>query len=179
MVPQGVRLVSLWDSEYGCAPFVKATHDIAADKLFRLRPNLCLWGPPPPYPGRGRPARHGPAFKLREPLTWGLPASKLELCDPELGRVQVLVWRLLHFRQAADQPLVVVRIERLEAAHTARDPGVLWLGWHGAEPPPLATWWDWYLRRFAVDHWHRFAKQDLHWTLPHRRPQSRPNAGAT
>ncbi len=68
---------------------------------------------------------------------------------------------------AADQPLVVVRIERLEAAHTARDPGVLWLGWHGAEPPPLATWWDWYLRRFAVDHWHRFAKQDLHWTLPH------------
>lgn len=163
----GVRLVSLWDSEYGCARFVKATHDIAADKLFRLRPNRCLWGPPPPYPGRGRPAVHGPAFKLGEPLTWGLPASKLELCDPELGRVQVLVWRLLHFRQAADQPLVVVRIERLEAAHTARDPGVLWLGWHGAEPPPLATWWDWYLRRFAVDHWHRFAKQDLHWTLPH------------
>ncbi len=123
VVPQGVRLVSLWDSEYGCAPFVKATHDIAADKLFRLRPNLCLWGQPPPYPGRGRPARHGPAFKLREPLTWGLPASKLELCDPELGRgCKVLVWRLLHFRQAADQPLVVVRIERLEAAHTARDP---------------------------------------------------------
>jgi hypothetical protein len=23
------------------------------------------------------------------------------------------------------------------------------------------------LQRFAVDHWHRFAKQDLHWTLPH------------
>ena len=163
----GVRLVSLWDSEYGCAPFVNATHDIVADKLFRLRPNLCLWGPPPPYPGRGRPAVHGPAFRLREPLTWGQPASKLELCDPALGRVQVLVWRRLHFRQAADQPLVVVRIERLDAAHTKRDPGVLWLGWHGAEPPPLATWWDWYLRRFAVDHWHRFAKQDLHWTLPH------------
>jgi hypothetical protein len=163
----GVRLVSLWDSEYGCAPFVKATHDIPADKLFRLRPNRCLWGPPPPYRGRGRPAVHGPAFKLREPLTWGQPASKLELLDPQLGRVQVLVWRLLHFRQAAAQPLVVVRIERLDAAHTPRDPGVLWLGWHGAEPPPLAIWWDWYLRRFAVDHWHRFAKQDLHWTLPH------------
>ena len=163
----GVRLVSLWDSEYGCAPFVKATHDIPADKLFRLRPNLCLWGPPPPYGGRGRPALHGPAFKLREPLTWGQPASKLELMDPELGRVQVLVWRWLHFRQAAAQSLVVARIERLDAAHTVRDPGVLWLGWQGAEPPPLATWWDSYLRRFAVDHWHRFAKQDLHWTLPH------------
>jgi hypothetical protein len=23
-----------------------------------------------------------------------------------------------------------------------------------------------YLRRFAVDHWNRFAKQRLHWTLP-------------
>ncbi len=164
--PLGIRPVSLWDSEYGCATFVRATHDIPADKLFRLRPNLCLWGPPPPYAGRGRPAVHGPAFKLREPLTWGQPASKLELVDPELGRVQILVWRQLHFRQAADQPLVVVRIERLDAAHTARDPGVLWLGWHGAEPPPIAIWWDWYLRRFAVDHWHRFAKQDLFWTVP-------------
>ena len=161
-----VRLVSLWDSEYGCAPFVNATYDIPADKLFRLRPNLCLWGPPPPYLGRGRPAVHGPAFKLREPLTWGQPASKLELLDPELGRVQVRVWRLLHFRKAGTHPLVVARIERLDAAHTARDPGVFWVGWQGAEPPPLATWWDWYLRRFAVDHWHRFAKQALHRTLP-------------
>ena len=165
-----VRLVSLWDSEYGCAPFVNATYDIPAAKLFRLRPNLCLWGPPPPYPGRGRPAVHGPAFKLRAPLTWGQPASKLELLDPNLGRVQVLVWRLLHFRKAGAHPLVVARIERLAAAHTARDPGVLWVGWQGAEPPTLATWWDWYLRRFAVDHWHRFAKQDLHWTLPQLAP---------
>jgi len=23
------------------------------------------------------------------------------------------------------------------------------------------------LRRFAIDHWNRFAKQRLHWTLPH------------
>jgi hypothetical protein len=163
----GVRLVSLWDSECGCAPFVNATQDIPADKLFRLRPNLALYGPPPAYRGWGCPARHGPAFKLCEPLTWGQPASKLELTDPDLGRVQVLVWHLMHFRRAADQPLIVVRVQRLDAAHTACDSGVLWLDWHGAEPPPVATWWDWYLRRFAVDHWHRFAKQDLHWTLPH------------
>jgi hypothetical protein len=70
------------------------------------------------------------------------------------------------YRKAGAHPLVVARIERLDAAHTARDPGVLWVGWQGAEPSPLATWWDWYLRRFAVDHWHRFAKQGLHWTLP-------------
>ncbi|NJM59711.1 MAG: hypothetical protein HC849_05165 [Oscillatoriales cyanobacterium RU_3_3] len=29
--------------------------------------------------------------------------------------------------------------------------------------------WFKYLRRFAVDHWYRFAKQRLHWTLPNLR----------
>jgi hypothetical protein len=39
----------MWDSEYSCAPFVLKTADIAADKLVRLRSNLCLWSAPPPY----------------------------------------------------------------------------------------------------------------------------------
>src|SRR4028119_1153415 len=38
-----VRPISLWDSEYGCAPFVLQTANIAADKLMRLRSNLCFW----------------------------------------------------------------------------------------------------------------------------------------
>lgn len=33
------RPISLWDSEYGCAPFVKATADIQADKVIRIRPD--------------------------------------------------------------------------------------------------------------------------------------------
>ena len=45
----GVRPISFWDSEYGCASFVNQTADIEADKVMRLRPNRCLWGPPPPY----------------------------------------------------------------------------------------------------------------------------------
>jgi hypothetical protein len=32
--------------------------------------------------------------------------------------------------------------------------------------PPLTEVWRLYLRRFAVDHWYRFIKQRLHWTLP-------------
>ena len=32
--------------------------------------------------------------------------------------------------------------------------------------PPRAEVWRFYLRRFALDHWYRFAKQRLHWTLP-------------
>jgi hypothetical protein len=61
------RPLSLWDSEYGCAPFVKASADIPADKVMRLRPNRCLYGPPPPYSGIGRPQVHGAKFKLKDP----------------------------------------------------------------------------------------------------------------
>ena len=39
----------------------------------------------------------------------------------------------------------------------------------GARTLPLATVWFQYLRRFGVDHWYRFAKQRLHWTLPNLR----------
>ncbi|MDM9582091.1 hypothetical protein QUD05_11095 [Nostoc sp. GT001] len=46
-----VRPISVWDSEYGCAPFVLKTASIPADILVRLRSNLCLWGEPGAYPG--------------------------------------------------------------------------------------------------------------------------------
>jgi hypothetical protein len=42
----------------------------------------------------------------------------------------------------------------------------LWLTWLGIEMPALFDFWRLYLRRFAIDHWYRFAKQRLHWTLP-------------
>jgi hypothetical protein len=57
-------------------------------------------------------------------LTWGQPTNKLELTDPDLGQVQVLVGRQLHFRKVAQQAFLVVRIEHLDAAHSAHDPGV-------------------------------------------------------
>jgi hypothetical protein len=161
------RPISLWDAEYGCAPFVLATADIPADKVMRLRPNLCLWGPPPPYGGQGRPRKHGAKFKLSDPATWDPPAASLEVDDLELGRVQVSLWREKHFRKAAAHPLLVVRIHRQAARGTRRDPKDLWLTWVGEEPPPLTEWWRVYLRRFAVDHWYRFAKQRQYWTLPH------------
>lgn len=32
--------------------------------------------------------------------------------------------------------------------------------------PPLEQVWQLYLRRFTIDHWYRFLKQRLHWTVP-------------
>lgn len=161
------RPVSLWDAEYGCAPFILKTADIAADKIVRLRPNLCLWGPPPSYRGRYRPREHGAKFKLSDPTTWGPPAETWIVTDPELGQVELCLWRGLHFRKSKAHPMVVVRVHRPQARDTRRDPKDLWVAWIGQEPPPLADWWPLYLRRFAVDHWYRFAKQNLYWTLPH------------
>lgn len=161
------RPLVLLDSEYGNATFVRESADLAADKMFRLRPNLCLYGPPPPYSGHGRPRLHGDKFKLSDATTWGPAAEELTVEDAQLGPVQISLWRDRHFRQAAQHPLIVVRVERQQGRGTCREPKALWLGWIGEPPPPLPGWWRDYLRRFAVDHWYRFAKQRLHWTLPH------------
>ena len=160
------RPIVLLDAEYGCAPFVNASAHLPCDQIVRLRPNLCLWGPPPPYGGLGRYPKHGAKFKLKEPTTWGAPDETLTVEDPQLGGVKLSLWRGKHFKKAATHSLIVLHIERLAARGTRRDPKDLWVAWVGELPPPLAEWWRLYLRRFAVDHWYRFAKGPLHWTLP-------------
>ena len=161
-----VRAISLWDAEYGCAPFLLATADIPTDKIIRLRPNLNLAGPPGAYKGRGRHPIHGDKFKFKDPQTWKKPERSLEMNDPDLGQLQVMIWKDLHFRKAAGCPLLVARLERLESKGTRRLPKVIWIAWIGEAPPEPDTWWQRYLRRYTVDHWSRFAKQRLYWTLP-------------
>ncbi|QFS48738.1 hypothetical protein GXM_06232 [Nostoc sphaeroides CCNUC1] len=51
-------------------------------------------------------------------------------------------------------------------AHPMSGAKPLWLVWVGIEMSPLSELWRLYFRRFAIDHWYRFAKQRLHWTLP-------------
>ena len=162
----GMRAISLWDAEYGCAPFLLATADIPTDKIIRLRPNLNLAGPPGPYKGRGRHPIHGDKFKFKDPQTWKEPESNFEMQDPDLGKLQVKIWKDLHFRKAATCPFIVARLERLESKWTRRLPKVIWVAWIGKEPPEADTWWQRYMRRYTVDHWYRFAKQRLYWTLP-------------
>lgn len=161
-----VRPISLWDSEYGCAPFVLKTADIGADKLMRLRSNLCLWGAPPAYSGMGRPRLHGVKFKLNDPQTWGEPVEDVEVNDPDLGRIRIRLWPELHFRKAPKHPMCLLQVERLDEKRSGRVSKPLWLAWLGTQFPPLDQVWLFYLRRFGVDHWYRFAKQRLHWTLP-------------
>lgn len=160
------RPISLWDSEYGCAPFILKTAEINADKLMRLRSNLCLWSAPPPYSGRGRPRIHGNKFKLNDPETWIEPAQTIDVNDSKLGFLRICVWHDFHFRGAALHSISLVLVERLNEDGSKRVVKPLWLAWVGEQMPRLDEVWRLYLRRFAVDHWYRFLKQRLHWTLP-------------
>ena len=162
-----VRPIAVYDSEYGNASFVKQTSGIEADLLLRLRPNMCLWGAPPPYCGKGRPKIHGDKFKLADKNTWGEPVATWEIEDHSWGTVQVQQWFGLHFRASATHSMHILRIT-VSGQHSGKpSPKPMWLGWLGGQMPSLEQTWRHYLRRFAVDHWNRFLKQRLHWTLPH------------
>jgi hypothetical protein len=161
-----LRPISLWDSEYGCAPFILKTASIPSDKLIRLRSNLCLWTAPPAYSGKGRPRLHGDKFKLNDATTWTPAIETIELDHPQLGLLKISLWNDLHFQASAHQPMQLIRVERLDQLYSWKMRSPLWLIWIGESMPPLAEIWQLYLRRFGVDHWYRLAKQRLYWTLP-------------
>lgn len=161
-----VRAISLWDSEYGCARFVLATANIACDKLMRLRSNRCLWSEPPAYGGRGRPRAHGDKFKLNDSTSWHSPDESVEVTDPQQGQLRLRCWHQLHFRAAPTHPMQLILVERLDEQGNPRVTKPVWVLWVGEAMPPLPEIWQLYCRRFGVDHWFRFAKSRLHWTLP-------------
>jgi hypothetical protein len=138
---------------------------LKADKLIRLRTSLALEGPTKPRTGRRGPQPiHGIKFKFRDPSTWWEPDQVIVDQDTEFGVVSVKIWHKLRFNKALDCPMTLVQIERQQTPGTRRKPKILWLAWIG-EPPP-ERWWRLYARRYPIDHWYRFAKGRLHWTLP-------------
>lgn len=160
------RPVSLWDSEYGCARFLKLTAEIACDKLIRLRPNRVVYGPPPSYCGHGRPPKHGDKFTLKDSTSWWSAQQRTEVQDPKLGHLRLQYWSNVHFKKSAEHPMQLILVERLNESGT-RTHRPLWLIWTGEAMPELDTIWALYLRRFCIEHWYRFIKQRLHWCLPH------------
>jgi hypothetical protein len=160
------RPLSLWDSEYGCARFIKLTVDIAGDKMMRLRPNRCLWTEPPVYQKKGRPRKHGEKFKLADPSTWLTPFETIEIDDSVWGKIEIKRWRGLHFRETADVPMDLILIQRQGTKLTVDTAKPIWLACLIEQMPKLEALWSIYQRRFAIDHWNRFAKQRLHWTKP-------------
>ena len=160
------RPIILLDSEYGNASLLNQTAEIEADFLIRIRSNRCLYSAPPPYTGKGRPRKHGQKFKLNEPSSWWEATETVVLEESKLGQLRVRMWNNLHFSESASRPMQLILVERILTEQLRPKPQPLWLVWVGQEMPPMSEIWRQYLRRFAVDHWYRFLKQRLHWTLP-------------
>jgi hypothetical protein len=163
-------VLAVLDREYGNATWVLAQADIQADCLMRVRKNACFWSAPPAYSGRGRPRKHGQKMRLNDPTTWFQTDVAIFIDEhPELGQVRVRQWLDLHFYRAAGQRVNLILVERMKPMSNGQPFPPLWLVWVGERTLPLETVWFKYLRRFGVDHWYRFAKQRLHWTLPNLR----------
>ena len=165
-------VLAVLDREYGNANWVLALAQasIQADCLMRVRKNACLWSAPPTYSGRGRPRKHGQKMRLNDPTTWLQADTVIEIDEyPELGQVRVSQWLDLHFYRAPEHPVNLILVERMKPMSNGQPFPPLWLAWVGERTLPLETVWFKYLRRFGVDHWYRFAKQRLHWTLPNLR----------
>jgi len=167
----GRAVILLADRWYAVAPFVRACRQLGAQALIRLKRNRKLYRAAPPRreKQRGAPCKHGPLFQGTRPETYGPADAEWEGVDEHGKRVVVSCWQGLHFREAPDAEVSVIRVHR-EAAHdTKRDPRESWFIWTGQEDIPLEQVRTWYRKRFSQEHGYRFLKQDLLWEQAHLR----------
>lgn len=131
--------------------------------LARLRSDRVLYGEPGSYSGRGRPRKHGAAFRFKDETTWPDPSEYVSFTDGHYGKVELRLWEGLHAREDAQTPFSVLRA----TIHLEREkpPKPLWLAWRGPALPPEELWRA-YQRRATVEASFRFRKQYLAWTLP-------------
>ena len=164
------RAIVVADRSYGNAPFLRASWEVACDKLIRLAKNRVWYRPAPARTGkRGAPCKDGERFKCDAPETHGPPDRVWEGQDEKGHRVLVKAWEHLHLKQARDIKGTVIRVTRFGATDSQRDPRVSWFLWVGQAPEPLARVWSLYKRRYSQEHGYRFCKQALLWDRPRLR----------
>ena len=78
-------------------------------------------------------------------------------------------WTGLHFREAPELEVGVIRVQREAARDSKRDPRESWFVWTDQQDIPLEQVRPWYRKRFSQEHGYRFLKQDLLWTAAHLR----------
>jgi hypothetical protein len=169
LVPASARLLA--DRWYATGPFVQACQRLHLPALMRLKRNRKLYRPAPPHPPgkRGTPRKDGDLFQGSRPQTWGEPDASWNGTDWRGKPLEVQAWKHLHFRQAREVEVKVVRVMRAGANDTKRDPRESWFAWVGEQDLELSEVAESYRRRFSHEHSYRFLKQDLLWTKAHVR----------
>jgi Transposase DDE domain len=163
-------VIVLADRWYAGARFVQACQELGCAALTRLKRNRKLYRAAPPRTGkRGAPCKHGPLFQGTRPETYGPADAQWEGTDEQGKRVWVASWKGLHFQQAPQAEVTVIRVQREAARDTKRDPRESWFIWTGKEELPLPQVRPWYRKRFSQEHGYRFLKQDLLWEQAHLR----------
>ena len=173
VLPQvrGRPVILLADRWYATASFVHACHELGCQALIRLKRNRKLYraAPPRKEKQRGAPCKHGPLFQGTRPETSGPADAEWEGVDEHGKRVVVSCWKHLHFREAPEVEVSVIRVQREAARDSKRDPRESWFLWTAQEDIPLEQVRTWYRKRFSQEHGYRFLKQDLLWTQAHLR----------
>jgi hypothetical protein len=143
---------------YAVAPFVRACRQLGAQALIRLKRNRKLYraAPPRKEKQRGAPRKHGPLFQGTRPETYGPADAEWEGVDEHGKRVVVSCWQGLHFREAPDAEVSVIRVLREAARASKRDPRESWFLWTGQEDIPLEQVRTYYRKRFSQEHGYRF-----------------------
>lgn len=161
----GVDII-IGDGRYGNHRFLGGLSQADCAVLVRLRRDRVLYGPPPPYRGRGRPPLHGQRFDFKDPDTWHAPVATVEQETDDWGQVRLRRWDDLHAKQDAQTVFRVLCCE----VHRERDkpPKALWLAY---QPAPqhdldLETVWRCFPKRWPIEPAFRFRKERLHWTKP-------------
>jgi hypothetical protein len=163
----GLKVI-VGDDRYGNHRFLGALSGETArgglGLLVRLRSDRVLYREPGPYRGRGRPRKHGKAFRFKDEATWSDPQQDVVFTDPRFGQVELQLWEGLHAREDAETVFSVlsaqIHLERKQP------PKPLWLAWLGPALP-VEEIWGFYPRRSTLEASFRFRKQYLAWTLPH------------
>ncbi len=155
--PKVVVADSLYANRVFLAVFLVVKTVIA---LVRLRQNVTLYERPTPKPtgSRGRPRKHGPAFKMKQP---GRAPDRTHLFQFGWQRIRLSAWHGLHLRHLPDLVGLALRVEFLKADGTLRYQRPMWLFWTGPETVALDAICRMYLWRFAIEHAFRFMKQRL------------------
>jgi hypothetical protein len=172
----------VFDAGYDPVKLQQGLEGTACQILVRLRAGRRFYADPSlagPPAHTGRPRRHGPKMKCKDPSTWPEPSTEYTCEDAGYGTVRVRAWAKMHPKVRAHEgrgsrgplpitvgTLVLVEVERLPRGERRREPRVLWLWWHGEGEPDLEFIWRAYVRRFDLEHTFRFLKQTLGWTTP-------------
>ena len=178
--PGDQPIVVLFDAGYAIARLTWLLADLPVTLIGRLRSDRVLcFDPDPGKAATGRPARHGAEFRLADPAGRPVPDTATETATTRYGAAAASSWDRLHPRLArrgswtghsGELPVIAGTVIHLGIDHLPgnRKPKPLWLFTSdtGIDADQIDRYWQWYLRRFDLEHTFRFLKQTLGWTAP-------------